>query len=115
MCWVDHDAKTALSTPRVIHNLGTGGSGKRRDVTPSPYYYDSTTSPLNCVEGGSPLVLPGKIRNGHAEVGVAIAREICNRLKFSNEDKEQVQRGVFSLALVWMASNRRNEQQEQAA
>ena len=28
--------------------------------------------------------------NGHAEVGVAIARSICNRLRFSNEDKEQI-------------------------
>jgi poly(A) polymerase len=37
-------------------------------------------------------VKPGdRIRfNGHAEIGVAIAREILNRLKFSNEDKEQV-------------------------
>ena len=28
--------------------------------------------------------------NGHADVGVAIARGILNRLKFSNEDKEQI-------------------------
>ncbi|MDE1154302.1 MAG: CCA tRNA nucleotidyltransferase [Acidobacteriaceae bacterium] len=28
--------------------------------------------------------------NGHAERGVELARAICNRLKFSNEDKEQV-------------------------
>ena len=28
--------------------------------------------------------------NGHADVGVAMAREIAHRLKFSNEDREQV-------------------------
>jgi poly(A) polymerase len=37
-------------------------------------------------------VAPDRIRfDGHVEVGVAMAREICDRLHFSNDDTEQVE------------------------
>jgi len=36
-------------------------------------------------------VAPDRIRfDGHVEVGVAMAREICRRLRFSNEDMDQI-------------------------
>ncbi len=36
-------------------------------------------------------VAPDRIRfDGHVEVGVAVAREICRRLRFSNDDTDQV-------------------------
>jgi putative nucleotidyltransferase with HDIG domain len=38
---------------------------------------------------------PGRIRfNGHVEVGVKIAEDICRRLRFSNEESEQIARLV---------------------
>ncbi|WP_050058192.1 CCA tRNA nucleotidyltransferase [Silvibacterium bohemicum] len=39
----------------------------------------------------APASGPGRIRfNGHAEVGVRIAEDICRRLRFSNEEAEQI-------------------------
>ena len=39
----------------------------------------------------APASGPGRIRfNGHVEVGVRIAEDICRRLRFSNEDAEQI-------------------------
>jgi poly(A) polymerase len=39
----------------------------------------------------APTSGPGRIRfNGHVEVGVRIAEDICRRLRFSNEDTEQI-------------------------
>ena len=39
----------------------------------------------------APLSGPGRIRfNGHVEVGVRIAEDICQRLRFSNEEAEQI-------------------------
>src|SRR5207245_4410226 len=36
-------------------------------------------------------VAPDRIRfDGHVEVGVKMAQEICHRLRFSNEDTEQI-------------------------
>ena len=37
-------------------------------------------------------VAPDRIRfDGHVEVGVAMAHEICRRLHFSNDDTEQIE------------------------
>ncbi len=39
----------------------------------------------------APVSGPGRIRfNGHVEVGVRIAEDICRRLRFSNEEAEQI-------------------------
>ena len=39
----------------------------------------------------APAAGPGRIRfNGHVEVGVRIAEDICRRLRFSNEEAEQI-------------------------